>query len=114
MISWIVRINDCSFLAQLKNEIEIENEEFDTPGYDLFDPDSDTEDEPSPGSFTLPSSDNESNHSLEHYLVSPNENPLPITTNRGVLNPTSNWLQSGSEADSDLDQEHFLLNANAL
>jgi len=35
-----------------------------------------------------------------------------LLPNRGSLDPASNWLQSSSENDSDLDHDQFLLNAN--
>ena len=34
--------------------------------------------------------------------------------NRGLLNPNSEWLQSDSESEADIDEEQFLLNANDM
>ena len=94
---------------------ETDNES-DNPGYDLFDADSDNEQESIPDEFNLPPSDNEDedDSNLDHFLISPNDNPLPVMPNRGHLGPTSNWLQSSSENGSDLDHDQFLLNANDM
>ena len=67
-----------------------------------------------PDEFNLPTSDNEADVELDNFLISPNDNPLPLIPNRGHLDPTSNWLQSSSENDSDPDHDQFLLNADDL
>ena len=62
----------------------------------------------------LSPSDSEDGNELDNYLISPNDNPLPLLPNRGQLDPASNWLQSSSESNTDLDQDQFLLNADDM
>ena len=38
----------------------------------------------------------------------------PIIQNRGILNPTSNWLQSSSDNDSDPDFDQFVQNTEDM
>ena len=84
------------------------------PGYDLFNSDSEDDPESIPDEIILPSSDNEDDPVLEHTNISSNDLPLPSLPNRGLLNPTSNWLQSSSENDSNPDHDQFLLNAEDM
>ena len=63
----------------------------DAPGFALFDSDSEPETENAP-------------------VV--NNNVTNI--NRGQLDPNSEWLQSDSESETDIDEEQFLLNANDM
>ena len=44
---------------------------------------------------------------LDHFLISPNDNPLSLTQPPG-------WLSPINEDISNIDQEQFLLNANDL
>ena len=81
------------------------------PGYNLFDPDSDEEQDITPDEHI---SNNETASELDNFLISPDDNPLPISPNRGQLNPESNWLQSSSDSNDDFDNEQFLLTANDL
>ena len=88
------------------NSITSEN-----PGYALFDPDTDEEQDTAPDEPIL---NNETASELENFLISPNDNPLPISPHRGRLNSESNWLQSSTDSNVDTDNDQFLLNANDL
>ena len=57
-------------------------------------------------------------YSVNHYLKSCREIVNFLcnvnNNNRGQLNPNSEWLQSDSESEADIDEEQFLLNANDM
>jgi len=72
----------------------------DTPGYDLFDSDIDSINDPEWGP---------SDQSIQSTPDTPNS-PLNI----GNLDPNSEWLQSSSDTDSDIDESQFLLNADDM
>ena len=88
------------------SEIESNSDASENPGYELFDPDSDDEQEATPDADTH---NNETINELDNFLISPNDNPLPLLSNRGSLDPASNWLQSSSDNESDIDHNQFLL-----
>ena len=73
------------------------------PGYDLFNSDSEDDHLSYPDEILLPSSDSEEEPVLRNTNIIHPGNPLiPVIPNRGILNPTSNWLQSSSDDDNDL------------
>ena len=73
----------------LADQNELPND--DAPGFALFDSDS----EPETGNVSVATNNINRN-------------------NRGQLNPNSEWLQSDSESEADIDEEQFLLNANDM
>ena len=103
-----------SYLANLSNNESVASETSNNPGYDLFELDSNEDHESIPDKFNLLTYDNEIDPELDHFLISPNENPLSLVPNRAQLDPTSNWLQSSSGSDTDPDHDQFLLNADDL
>merc|ERR1712115_291679 len=82
------------------------------PGFNLFESDSDDENGTWADNIVLPPSDNEQDPIEDQTPSIHNIVIQPLAPNRGHLDPTSNWLQSSSENESDPDYDQFLLNTN--
>ena len=103
-----------SYIANLSINDSIASETSNNPGYALFEEDLDEDHESNPDEIILPPSDNEADTQLDNFLISPNDNPLPLLPNRAHLDPASNWLQSSSGSEADPDHDQFLLNADDM